>query len=165
VSQEAESEFAIHDDAKRSISLRVSTTDYGKVRIIAHRLRVRESDVLRFALKTALALIAPLHDNGCRGRDLMPLLIEYGPDIARHFQLDARRLEAVVNKDVENDGGRIDLEDVELLAMSYAPQRHVFARLQEIAKKRLEPAELDQALRSYLRNKYNAAGAASPEPA
>ena len=58
----------VHDNAKRSISLRIHTTDYGKIRLIARRLRVRDSDVFRFLLRVALARLAPLYTDQGRGR-------------------------------------------------------------------------------------------------
>ena len=144
----------IHDDAKRSISLRIHTSDHGKVRIMANRLRTRESDVFRFALKIALAALEPLYDRNCKGVDLMPLLIEHGLAIARHFHLDSRRLELIVNAGVDANDKRVDVEDIELLAMSYVPQRHLFAKLQELTRKKLDPFEIDETLRQYLIDKY-----------
>ena len=144
----------INDDAKRSISLRIHTSDHGKVRIMANRLRTRESDVFRFALKIALAALEPLYNRNCKGVDLMPLLIEHGLAIAKHFHLDSRRLELIVNAGIADDGKRVDLEDIELLAMSYVPQRHLFAKLQELTRRKIDPFEIDETLRQYLIDKY-----------
>ena len=47
---------------KRAVSMRVSVADLRKIRCIAQRLDVRESEVLRFAIKTMLNRLSLLTD-------------------------------------------------------------------------------------------------------
>src|ERR1700690_2706069 len=63
---------------KQAISLRVAAPDLRKLKKLAERLGVRDSEVIRFAVKTMLARIAPLCDHSVRGRALLPVFIESG---------------------------------------------------------------------------------------
>jgi predicted DNA binding CopG/RHH family protein len=56
------------ESRKRAVSLRVSDADLRKVKKLATRLGARDSDVIRFALKTMLTRLAPLCDQNVRGR-------------------------------------------------------------------------------------------------
>lgn len=142
------------DNAKRSVSLRINTSDYGKLKAIAKRLRTRESDVFRFAFKLALAKLAPLYDMNVKGADLMSVFVECGTEIATHFNLDAKRLELIINQGVSDQDKRVDAEDVELLAMSAMPERYLSVRLREIANVDAKPVNAASLLRSYLNDKY-----------
>src|SRR5450631_2089739 len=98
---------------KRAISLRVSTVDLRQVKKLAQRLGARDSDVVRFALKTMLARLGPLCDQGTRGRALLPVLIEAGSDLFHYFELDIARLEAIVNVGV-GKAQEVESDDLEL---------------------------------------------------
>ncbi len=85
------------DDALRSISLRVPCSDWGKMRAIAERFRMRESEVFRFGLKLSLECLDPLFDRKARGVALMPFLIKHGPQFVKYFELDAKHLDIIIN--------------------------------------------------------------------
>lgn len=106
---------------KRAVSIRMSAADVSKVKRLAQRLGVRDSDVIRYAVKSALAKLAPLHDPGVRGRSLVPVFVESGADLFHHFELDAMRLENIIN-DEADDSRRVDHEDIQLIAMSGVQQ-------------------------------------------
>jgi hypothetical protein len=156
-------EHAIDDNAKRSISLRVHSSDYGKVKAISRRLRVRESDVFRFVIKVGLNRLALLYNIRVRGRDLMPLFLDCGADLVRHFRLDERRLDQLLNEDLGTDDRRVDNEDLALLALANMPERLLFAKAREIAAALADADELPhdrksshELLRKYLSAKYAA---------
>ena len=113
---------------KQAISLRVGVGDLRKVKKLAQRLGVRDSDVVRFALKTMLARMAPLCDSGVRGRALLPVLIEDGSDLLHHFDLDSARLDQIVNDGVDADQA-IDTNDLALIAMAGTHQAYANLRL------------------------------------
>jgi hypothetical protein len=102
---------------KRAVSIRMSSGDVNKVKRLAERLGVRDSDVIRYAVKTMLASLAPLYDPHVRGRSLVPVFVESGSDLFLHFEIDATRLDGIINGDVEDDG-RVDREDIQLIAMT-----------------------------------------------
>jgi hypothetical protein len=140
--------------SKRSVSLRIDHSDFAKVKAIAERLRARESDVFRFAIKIALAKLAPLFDERIAGGNLMPVFIECGAEITSHFNLDARRLEIIINGAAAAEDDRVATDDIELLAMSAMPERYLSIRLKDLAKKPIHPDSVHAALREYLNDKY-----------
>jgi hypothetical protein len=102
---------------KKAVSIRISSSDVNKIKRLAKRLGVRDSDVIRFAVKSALAKLAPLEDPDVRGRNLVPVFVESGFELFHHFELDAMRLEKLINDDAD-DERRVDHEDIQLIAMS-----------------------------------------------
>jgi hypothetical protein len=102
---------------KKAISIRMSASDVSKIKRLAKRFGVRDSDVVRFAVKSALAKLAPLQDATVRGRNLVPVFVESGAELFHHFDLDVARLENIINEDAE-DERRVDHEDIQLIAMS-----------------------------------------------
>ena len=92
------------DSRKQAVSIRMSAADIRSVKRLAERLGVRDSDVIRFAVKVMLGRLAPLHDLGVRGKSLVPVFVESGTDIFRHFELDALRLDSIINQGA--DAGR-----------------------------------------------------------
>jgi DNA-binding MltR family transcriptional regulator len=145
---------------KQAISLRVGATDLRKVKKLAQRLGVRDSDVIRFAVKTMLARVAPLCDHGVRGRALLPAFIEAGRDLCRHFDLDAARLEEIINDGVAKDQ-EVESDDLQLIAM--AGIQHIYGQLTLskvppglTTERRALHAEdpLSGQLRGYLYSKY-----------
>ena len=106
----------------QGISLRLSDADIRRVKAVSGRLGVRESDLLRFAIRTLLNHLAPLADPAVRGRELVPMLLEHGAEIVREFGLDTHALAALVNEGAVGDGqvSRADLTALMLLASGAA---------------------------------------------
>jgi len=145
---------------KQAISLRVGAADLRNVKKLAQRLGVRDSDVIRFAVKTMLARVAPLCDHGARGRALLPAFIEAGNDLCRHFDLDAARLEEIVNDGVGKDQ-EVESDDLQLIAMAGIRQTYGKLTLSSVppgltTERRALHAEdsLNGQLRGYLYSKY-----------
>ena len=106
---------------KRAISMRVSVADLRKIKCIAQRLSVRESDVLRFAIKTTLTRLSLLSDPAIRGRSLLPLFIDPTKELAAHFDLDAPKLDELINGGVDEASRRVPLDDLHGIAMNGVP--------------------------------------------
>jgi len=102
---------------KQAISVRVGETDLNNLRQLAQRLGVRDSDVIRVAIKILLSKLSPLHDPSVTGKSLVPVFLENGSDLFRYFELDAPRLFSIINENASEDS-KLDMEDVQLLAMS-----------------------------------------------
>jgi len=169
------------DSRKQAVSIRMSAADIRSVKRLAERLGVRDSDVIRFAVKVMLGRLAPLHDPGVKGKSLVPVFVESGTDIFRHFELDAMRLDAIINEGADEDS-RVDSDDIQLIAMSGIQQSYAKLRLSSIghgqkhplngqdkagrAGKPGEEDELGNSLRKYLYEKYvyrnNRGGPRSP---
>ena len=105
------------ESRKQAVSIRMSSADVRKIKRLAERLGVRDSDIIRFAVKSMMGKLAPLHDPMIRGRSLMPVFLDYGQELAHHFDLDAARLESIINEQAD-EKTRVDREDIQLLALS-----------------------------------------------
>jgi len=148
------------DYRKQAVSLRVSVSDIRKVKKLAQRLEVRDSDVIRFALKTMLARLAPLCDNSVRGRALIPVFIESGSDLFHHFDLDGARLEEIVNGGATPEQA-VESEDLHRIAIAGMQQNFAKLRLSkappgETGVREAPPLDdlLNGQLRGYLYSKY-----------
>lgn len=141
------------DSRKQAVSIRLGSGDLRKVKILARRLGVRDSDVIRFALKWTLNRIAPLCDPQVRGRQLVPVFVECGGELVRYFELDAARLEALLN-DGANGAGSVDHDDVLLIVMSGTQQPYARLKFSPSGDVGADGSSGDATLRRYLYEKY-----------
>ena len=143
------------DGKIQNVSMKLCQSDVERVRTIARRLRVRESDVIRFALRLAFAKLAPLHDQNARGRDLIPVFLECGPELAYHFDLDSRTLESIVNGDLNDPRKKVDAHDIEILAVSHMmPSYHFESKLKGLPRIKTDRLDFSGSLQQYLHDKY-----------
>ncbi len=149
------------DQRKQAVSIRLGGSDIRNIKRIARRLGVRDSDIIRFAIKSTLSRIGPLCDPAIRGRNLVPVLVESGDDLIRYFELDAYRLEGIINNDVEQ-GRQVDRDDIALLAMSGLREEYLVMRLKDGKGAALDSASHHRSLRRYLYDKYVYRGADNP---
>jgi len=141
---------------KQAVSIRMNGTDVRKVKKLAARLGVRDSDVIRFAVKTMLAKLGPLYDPEVHGRNLLPVFVESGAELLRFFDIDAAKLEAIINNGVQAER-RVDRDDIALLALTSAQEPYAALRLSELEqteRPHRSPDELLDSLRQYLYAKY-----------
>ncbi len=130
--------------------------DVRKVKRLATRLGVRDSDVIRFAVKNMLARLGPLYDPEVHGRNLVPVFVESGAELLRFFDIDASKLEGIINNGVEADR-RVDRDDIALLALTGSQEPYAALKLSELnrsERRRQTPGELSESLRQYLYAKY-----------
>jgi hypothetical protein len=116
---------------KSAVSIRLSTSDIGSVKKLARRLGVRDSDVIRCAIKMMMSKVGPLADASVRGRNLVPVFVESGADLFRHFELDAVRLENIINEGVPEEA-QVEHDDIQLIAMNGIQRSYVKLRLSAI---------------------------------
>ena len=146
---------------KQAVSIRLSAADLRNVKKLSRRLGVRYSDVIRFAVKTTLARLGPLFDAESKGRNLVPVFVEAGNEMVRYLDLDATRLETIINEGADATA-RVDYGDIQLLAMSGVQRSYAKLRLTSINGQPVaselarmgEEAPLDQSLRHYFYQKY-----------
>src|SRR6516165_2654978 len=144
------------ESRKQAVSIRMNGADVRKVKKLAARLGVRDSDVIRFAVKTMLAKLGPLYDPEVHGRNLVPVFVESGAELLRFFDIDAARLETIINSGVDNER-RVDRDDIALLALTGTQQPYAALKLGELdrtERRGRSPAELAESLRRYLYSKY-----------
>lgn len=113
---------------KKAVSIRLSAVDIDTIKRLADRLGVRDSDVIRCGLKIMMSKFGPLADASVCGTGLIPILMESGSDLLRHFDLDAHRLEAIVNAGAAHSD-RVDQDDVRLIAKNAAERSYIKLRL------------------------------------
>lgn len=140
-------------DTKRSISLRMNQSDYDRIRTIAKRMRTRESDVFRFLLRLALAQVAPLDNGRNAGAELLPAFVNFPVELASHFELDAERIQRVINHNAE-PANAVDEQDIELLAMAGQSHRYLALRISELTGENISADDVLPAMRRYLERKY-----------
>lgn len=134
----------------------MNSTDVRKVKKLASRLGVRDSDVIRFAVKSMLARLGPLYDPEVHGRNLVPVFVESGAELLRFFEIDAARLEAIINGGVDTER-RVDRDDIALLALTGTQEPYAALKLSELdrtERRERSAAELSESLRQYLYAKY-----------
>src|SRR5215471_1905924 len=136
----------------------MGVTDLIKIKAIAKRLGVRDSDVFRYAVKRSLSQLAPLVDPSVRGRHLLPVFVEAGPALLRYFELDAARLVEVINSGVDKPELLVAPEDLTLLSMAGSQDSYALMKLGDLmnAGAVLPPDKegLAEVLRDYLYEKY-----------
>lgn len=154
---------------KRAVSIRMTATDIGSVKKLARRLGVSDSDVIRCAVKMMMAKLGPLADAQVRGRNLVPVFVESGTDLFRYFDLDAIRLDSIINEGA-TEGAQVDPDDIQLLAMNGLQRSYIKLRLSALggngngtangngqhadAESTRDKERLDDSLRQYLYDKY-----------
>jgi hypothetical protein len=141
---------------KQAVSIRMNGSDVRRVKKLAVRLGVRDSDVIRFAVKSMLAKLGPLYDSEVHGRNLVPVFVESGAELLRFFEIDAAKLETIINNGVEAER-RVERDDIALLALTSAQEPYAALMLSELEQNerpRRGPAELLESLREYLYAKY-----------
>jgi hypothetical protein len=141
------------EQRKQAVSIRLGESDIRNIKRIARRLGVRDSDIIRFAIKSTLSRIAPLCDPGIKGRNLVPVLVESGDEMIRYFELDAFRLEGIINEQVE-EGSQVERDDIALLAMSGLREEYLVMRFKAAAGAGNDAALPTRSLPRYLYDKY-----------
>ncbi len=147
----------------------MNRSDVRNIKRLAERLGTRDSDVIRFAIKLMLAKLALLQDPSIRGGSLVPVFIESGAELMRHFELDTAKLSSIINDGVE-PGRSVDPDDIQLIAMNALQRSYVKLRVAGLRRAKVangtnaangvthtEDAHedaFDHSLRQYLYDKY-----------
>jgi len=121
-------------------------------------------------VKNMLGRLGPLYDPEVHGRNLVPVFVESGAELLRFFDIDASKLEAIINNGVDAER-RVHRDDIALLALTGAQEPYAALKLSELdrtERRRQTSAELSESLRQYLYAKYvyraPAEGEAPAEP-
>ncbi len=159
---------------KQAVSIRLNAADVRNLRKLSRRLGVRNSDIIRFAIKNALARLAPLCDSEVKGRALVPVLVDAGADLMRYLDLDIAELDSIINEGTPPEQ-QVDRADVQLLSVSSPPPGYARLRLVRIGGGRTtdgsgasdaigEEHQLGQSVRKYFYDKYVYASDAEASP-
>jgi hypothetical protein len=145
-------ESSVVDQRKQAISIRLALSDIRNLKRIAKRLGVRDSDIIRYAIRSMFNRLGPLADEAIAGRNLLPVLVESGDELIRYFELDAYRLESIINQHA-GDSARVDRDDIALLAMSGLRDQYLLMRTINGAAF-ADSGSPARTLRAYLYEKY-----------
>lgn len=141
------------ENRTKTVSLRLTEAEHAKIREISARLGAAESAVIRYAIRSMINRLAPLHEADASGFSLIPVFVEYGAELSSYFDLDASRLERIINSE-EKETQQVEKEDLVLLAMSGLAEPKVHAKLRELQETTLEHGDLPASLRNYFYDKY-----------
>lgn len=142
------------DNRKQGVSIRMSTKDVGNIKKISARLGVRDSDVIRYAVKSTLCRLMLLQSDDAWGKDVLPVFIEYGAELAQAFDLDVSKLNQVINGTLEDPERIIGRKDIELLTMSGSTDGYMRMRVMEAVQADSDQLDINSMLRNYLYRKY-----------
>jgi predicted DNA-binding protein len=102
-------------ETKEMVAVRLDPADRRRLKAIAKRLGVSESDFLRYSIKTALEDFAPLTDQAKEGQELLAAFVDHPDEKSRWLGLDRAKLDEILHGDLENEHLRVDAEDLEVL--------------------------------------------------
>jgi len=137
---------------KKNISVRLGIGDLRRIKEIALRLDVKESDVFRFAVKSLSTRLMPLINRQLQGVPMLVVLLESGEDLLRYFEFDAYQLDKLINGD--GDDKVVAEEDIELLAIGIVNSEYIADRLSDRIGERVDPGQAFTSLHTYLLQKY-----------
>ncbi|MGH1471304.1 MAG: hypothetical protein ACRBCS_08930 [Cellvibrionaceae bacterium] len=139
---------------KRNVSVRLSESDIKKMKGIADRFGVKESELFRYAVKSVLTKLMPFNDKNLRGADLVPAWLESGQDILTYFPMDAEQIENIFNFDINEKEKKIEQGDIDLIVLSNLNEKFVVKRLSEICDMNIGHSDVQRVLHKYIYDKY-----------
>ncbi len=146
--------LCITDDAMRSVSFRMHISEYGRMRVLADKLKARDSVVFRFLLRLALERCMPLYDNNANACDRLGLLAELGPEFATFFNFDTSRLQETFLPETLEPRINIEEDDLGLIVAFGTSRGLVRERLEKLLNVKHLDGDLHAVLRDYLIEKY-----------
>jgi len=142
------------DNKNCCISVRLSETEQKKIKATAEKLQVRNSDVVRYAIRSTLTQLSAFHNPESSGVALLPTMIEYCNELNRHFDLDADKLNEIINTKTSQLVAR---NDIELLALCGMPVEIIQKRFFQVTGIEIGHNEVYQFMKNYLTDKYRQA--------
>lgn len=139
---------------RKNISVRMSAWEQKRVREIAERLGVKESDMIRYSINNTLGKLMPFHDRSYKGASLMPAVLDSAEDLLRYFHLDAEQLNRIINDGVDDPQKRVAEEDLEMIVLGHFNEHYIQQKLMELCDVPVEVNGVQRALREYLIRKY-----------
>ncbi len=136
------------------ISVRLSEKERQKIKITAKNLGVRNSDFMRYAIKTALTRLSAFHNPALDGIALLPTMIEHCNELNRHFDLDADKLDVIINAKSGEAEKQVARTDIELLALCGMSVEIIQERFRQVTGIEIKNNEVYQFMKNYLADKY-----------
>jgi hypothetical protein len=144
------------DNKKKVVSIRIHDSDHNKIKLVAKRLQVRESDIFRYAIKSLLKKTLPLQHDRPRQDEVIAMLVDLVQELTYYLGLDTEHMQSVIAEVTNRHINELDDEDIELLVLSGIPDRNYLSRLQQVTDISNQDYDPGVALRNYLLEKYTA---------
>jgi len=141
---------------KQNVSVRLSESDIKKIKGISERLGVKDSELFRYIIKSSLARLLPFQKGGMSGVDLIPALLDSGKDLTQQLDIDAERLDSIVNEGVNDEVKQVEKEDLDFVTLlgNDACHDYLTFKLGESKGSMLSDKDVDASLKEYLYGKY-----------
>ncbi len=139
---------------KKNISVRLGVADLRRVKEIALRLDVKESEIFRYAVKALSTRLMPLLNRQLNGVPMLVALLESGEELLRYFEFDAQQLDRLINSSIQEAQTRVATDDIELLVIAGINRDYLATQLSERLNTNIEGQLAFDALRHYLFRKY-----------
>lgn len=162
-SNQTESSEEIIDNAKRSVSFRISSMDYGRIKTIARRKKTRESEVVRYLLRTSLNALGPVSSSEACNRAALQSVTSENLSALATLEENLRQTLGKEHLFSLNDAGAIESYDTEMLALAVQPLRYLAEQLSQLIDKPVEASNAVCVLQEYLECKYRKEKAPSSE--
>ena len=112
---------AIHDDAKRSVSFRISTSDYGRIKVAARHFRMRESELFRYLVGVGTSRLIRVLEGAVASGARYHLLVRMAVEWRRELGLAAVEAAALIG--CMGGGPPLVLDAADLLLVDLAASR------------------------------------------
>ena len=139
---------------KKNISVRLGVADLRRVKEIALRLDVKESEIFRYAVKALSTRLMPLLNRQLSGVPMLVALLESGEEMLRYFEFDAQQLDRLINASTPEGQAQVETDDIELLVIAGINREYLATQLSEKLNTSIEGQLAFEALRHYLFRKY-----------
>lgn len=140
-------------ETKEMVAVRLDPAARRKIKVLAERLKVNDSDILRYAIRAALEELAPLCDPVKEGVELLPAFLEHGPELMRALDFDILKLDDILHGDLEDERKRMPRDEMRMMLGGGQTAGYV-EWFTKVAAGELK-APLDQmSPKVYLRDKY-----------
>jgi hypothetical protein len=139
---------------RKNISVRMTAWELKRVKEIADRLGVKESEMIRYSISNTLGKLMPFHDKAFKGANLMPAILDSAEDLMRYFHMDSDQLNRIVNEGEEDPSKRVAEEDLDMIVLSHLNEQYLVKRLAEIFHSPIESMSVGDKLKTYLYEKY-----------
>jgi hypothetical protein len=140
--------------SKKNISVRLGVSDLRRVKEIALRLDVKESEIFRYAVKALSMRLMPLLNRQLSGVPMLTALLESGEELLCYFEFDAQQLDRLINTEIPAGQTLVAIEDIELLVIAGINRDYLAIQLSERLNTSVEGKLAFETLRNYLFRKY-----------
>lgn len=140
-------------ETKEMVAVRLDPAARRKIKVLAERLKVNESNILRYAIDVALEELSPLCDPVKEGVELLPAFVEHGAELLRALDLDIGKLDDILHGDLEDERNRMPRDEMRMM-LGVGQTPGYVEWFSKVASGEEKPPFDQLSPKVYLRNKY-----------